>query len=124
MTGSLSLNINCGSLSKNDPTSPIYLVAVYAGDGAIYVARSSQPGTNLYMKLDIPWGKQAIADNLLSKYDNFQYAGFTANDAIIPSTIKLGDTIRIGDLYAAVYGIHIDAGALLLADLSAPENNL
>lgn len=108
----------------NDYTSPVYYVAVFAANDNTYVKQSQNPTGNVWIEVNVPWAVQAVADNLLTKYDGVRYRGFTARDCIIDEYLKLSDVVRINGQRLPVYGIHINAGPVFLADLSAPETVL
>lgn len=119
----MSTVIKCAQLQSGKQESPISRVELKAGS-TIFSADSSNPTGFSILYAECPWGTQAIANDLLAKYDGYQYRGATALDALIPPSLPLAEPVSVNNVYFGAYDIFINAGPLLAADVSAPSNNV
>lgn len=78
--------------------------------------------TGRTLEIDCPWGTQAMANNLLSSLQGFQYQPFTAESAILDPAAELGDGITVNGIYGGIFKLTLHSGVLHAADVSAPQD--
>lgn len=78
--------------------------------------------TGRVLSITNPWGTQAQADNILASIQGFQYQPYEATDALISPAAELGDSVTINGVYSGVYKIVREYGALMQADIEAPQD--
>ena len=78
--------------------------------------------TGRTLEIDCPWGTQAMANNLLSSLQGFQYQPFTAESAILDPAAELGDGITVNGIYGGIFKLTLRSGVLHAADVSAPQD--
>ena len=78
--------------------------------------------TGRTLEIDCPWGTQAMANNLLSSLQGFQYQPFTAESAILDPAAELGDGITMNGIYGGIFKLTLRSGVLHAADVSAPQD--
>lgn len=78
--------------------------------------------TGRTLEIDCPWGTQAMANNLLSSLQGFQYQPFTAESAILDPAAELGDGITLNGIYGGIFKLTLRSGVLHAADVSAPQD--
>ena len=78
--------------------------------------------TGRTLEIDCPWGTQAMANNLLSSLQGFQYQPFTAESAILDPAAELGDGITVNGIYGGIFKLTLRSGVLHTADVSAPQD--
>lgn len=79
--------------------------------------------TGRTLEFDMPWGTQAMANNILSQISGFQYQPFDATDAIVDPAAEVGDGITINGVYGGIFKIIQTGNALHSVDLSAPYDD-
>ena len=108
------------SPSSTDPGRPYSRVTVDLGSDYYYTAGDD---TGEELIVFCPWGTQDIADYILTVINDFQYVPFKIDNAIIDPSWKLGDKIKIDDVYSYIYSMDTDFNYLLTADIEAPNNS-
>lgn len=78
--------------------------------------------TGRTLEIDCPWGTQAMANNLLSSLQGFQYHPFTAESAMLDPAAELGDGITVNGIYGGIFKLTLRSGVLHAADVSAPQD--
>lgn len=80
--------------------------------------------TGRVLEISNPWGTreqaQAILDSLNST--GFQYQPFSASGALLNPAAELGDGVTINGIYSGIYKMSRNYGALMSADISAPQD--
>ena len=99
---------------KFDAISKIVLLV----DDENYYEAGNDTGRTL--EITCPYGTQAMANNLLSSLDGYQYQPVTATDALADPAVELGDSMTVGGAYSVVAQREIDFGLLLPMELAAP----
>lgn len=124
----MSKIVKCVDIRSDEKSSPVYGVAIDVDNGVDpptqhYKSSSVRRG-NTVITVSIPWGTQAMANNLLAKYDAFQYQPYEANGCLVDFNDEVGDVVSVNGVYSGIYEIVVEAGVLYNATLKAPTNNL
>lgn len=109
----------CADITVDNPWQPITQVVVKNGESVSYTAGTT---TGRTFEVECAIASQAIADDLLTKFNGFTYEAYQATDALIKPSVELGDTVSVGGVYSIVGGIHLTGDMILAADLSAPSS--
>lgn len=117
--GSTSIGKSAATLlvSKNFGAYSKVIINVTA---ELYYQAGNDTGRTL--EIDCPWGTQAMANNLLSSLQGFQYQPFTAESAILDPAAELGDGITVNGIYGGIFKLTLRSGVLHAADVSAPQD--
>lgn len=88
------------------------------GDQIVYEA-----GDETGQTLDIrnPFGSQEMAENILASVRGFQYQPYKAESALLNPAAEMGDGVTIHGIYSGIYSRQTNFGALMLSDISAPQ---
>lgn len=96
------------------------IVQTESENGVEYVS-GTDGGSTLTAKL--PWGTQAMADDMFDRCAEFApYKPYTADRAIFDPAAEIGDNIDIGDESSGIYSQRIAFNTLFASDISAPNN--
>ena len=78
--------------------------------------------TGRTLEIDMPWGTQAMANNLLNSLRGFQYQPYETKDALLDPAAELGDGITVNGVYSGIFRIQRGGGVLHAADVTAPSD--
>lgn len=120
MTASLSdlyVGERAASISVPPKFDAISKIVLLVDDENYYEAGND---TGRTLEITCPYGTQAMANNLLSSLDGYQYQPVTATDALADPAVELGDSMTVGGAYSVVAQREIDFGLLLPMELAAP----
>lgn len=76
------------------------------------------------LRVQNPWGTQAMADRILQLVKGFQYQPYTATDAQIDPAAELGDAVNLNRAYSGLYKQSINYNRLTLSSASAPVEQI
>lgn len=113
-----------GRASRLESTPPFQTysrVVIHVSDDAdddIVVGNS----TGRTLEVDNPWGTVAMAQNMLSALNGYQYQPYTAYGAALNPAAEIGDAVTVGDVYGGIYTRQTAFGRLMKADISAPQD--
>ena len=113
-----------GMASRLESTPPFQTysrVVIHVSDDAdddIVVGNS----TGRTLEVDNPWGTVAMAQNMLSALNGYQYQPYTAYGAALNPAAEIGDAVTVGDVYGGIYTRQTAFGRLMKADISAPQD--
>lgn len=125
MTGSLynsgrtSVGRNAKDLSTSSAFNAYSKVIINVTEDLYYQAGND---TGRTLEIDMPWGTQAMANNLLSSLRGFQYQPYETKDALLDPAAELGDGITVNGVYSGIFRIQRGGGVLHAADVTAPSD--
>lgn len=74
------------------------------------------------LTIENPWGTQAQAEHILETLKGFTYQPYTATGALLDPAAEIGDGVTINQVYSGIFKLSRNFGALMVADLSAPQD--
>lgn len=98
-------------------------VRIYCGQNSEGEQIVYEAGDETGQTLDIrnPFGSQEMADNILASVRGFQYQPYKAESALLNPAAEMGDGVTIHGIYSGIYSRQTNFGALMLSDISAPQ---
>lgn len=119
-TVNLDETYTAATISPTLPQITKVVVQTESESGIEYVS-GTDSGSTLTAK--IPWGTQAMADDMLDRCAEFApYKPYTADRAIFDPAAEIGDNIDIGNENSGIYSQRIAFNTLFASDISAPNN--
>lgn len=104
--------------SAVSPTfDPISKVIVVVDDENAWVAGDD---SGFALKVQCPYGAQAMADNILAAVGGYVYRPYAADDAIVDQTAELGDGVTVDGIYSVLAQQDIVFDTLMAGRISAP----
>lgn len=94
-------------------------VVIHVSDDTTYVAGND---TGRTLKIDNPFGTQAMADNMLAGLTGYQYQPYEAKGALLDPAAEIGDAVNMRGAYGGIYTRERTFGRLMKADVSAPHD--
>ena len=119
ITGSTSIGKNAESLTVTPQFNGVSKVVINVTEQLCYEAGND---TGRTITIDCPWGTQAMANNLLSLLQGFQYQPYEASNALLDPAAELGDGLTVNGVYGGIFKMTIRSGALYAVDVSAPQD--
>ena len=127
VTASLSnfVNVLIGKQIESMDTSPQF--QPYSGVEIIVNEEESifvGDRTGRVLQIENPWGTREQAQIILSSLNStgFQYQPYTATNALLNPAAEIGDGVTINGIYSGIYKLSRNYGALMSADISAPQD--
>lgn len=118
-TGSTSIGKNAESLTVTPQFNGISKVVINVTEQLFYEAGND---TGRTITIDCPWGTQAMANNLLSLLQGFQYQPYEASNALLDPAAELGDGLTVNGVYGGIFKMTVRSGVLHAVDVSAPQD--
>ena len=118
-SGRTSVGRNAKDLSTSSAFNAYSKVIINVTDELYYQAGDD---TGRTLEIDMPWGTQAMANNLLSSLRGFQYQPYETKDALLDPAAELGDGITVNGVYSGIFRIQRGGGVLHAADVTAPSD--
>lgn len=72
------------------------------------------------LNVEIPWGTLEIANDILSSILGFEYQPFTATDAVIDPSVRIGDKVTVQGVTGVICTASNNFGRLYTSTISAP----
>ena len=119
ITGSTSIGKNAESLTVTPQFNGVSKVVINVTEQLFYEAGND---TGRTITIDCPWGTQAMANNLLSLLQGFQYQPYEASNALLDPAAELGDGLTVNGVYGGIFKMTVRSGALHAVDVSAPQD--
>lgn len=119
ITGSTSIGKNAESLTVTPQFNGVSKVAINVTEQLFYEAGND---TGRTITIDCPWGTQAMANNLLSLLQGFQYQPYEASNALLDPAAELGDGLTVNGVYGGIFKMTVRSGALHAVDVAAPQD--
>lgn len=119
ITGSTSIGKNAESLTVTPQFNGISKVVINVTEQLFYEAGND---TGRTITIDCPWGTQAMANNLLSLLQGFQYQPYEASNALLDPAAELGDGLTVNGVYGGIFKMTVRSGVLHAVDVSAPQD--
>lgn len=121
MSDAVYIGQRASRLESTPPFQTYSRVVIHVSDdadGDIVVGNS----TGRTLEVDNPWGTVAMAQNMLSTLNGYQYQPYTADGAALNPAAEIGDAVTVGDVYGGIYTRQTAFGRLMKADISAPQD--
>ena len=118
-TGATSIGKNAESLTVTPQFNGVSKVVINVTEQLFYEAGND---TGRTITIDCPWGTQAMANNLLSLLQGFQYQPYEASNALLDPAAELGDGLTVNGVYGGIFKMTVRSGALHAVDVSAPQD--
>lgn len=118
-SGRTSVGRNAKDLSISSTFNAYSKVIINVTEELYYVAGND---TGRTLEIDMPWGTQAMANNLLNSLRGFQYQPYETKDALLDPAAELGDGITVNGVYSGIFRIQRGGGVLHAADVTAPSD--
>lgn len=118
-SGRTSVGRNAKDLSTSSAFNAYSKVIINVTEDLYYQAGND---TGRTLEIDMPWGTQAMANNLLSSLRGFQYQPYDTKDALLDPAAELGDGITVNGVYSGIFRIQRGGGVLHAADVTAPSD--
>lgn len=118
-SGRTSVGKNAKDLSTSSAFNAYSKVIINVTDELYYQAGDD---TGRTLEIDMPWGTQAMANNLLNSLRGFQYQPYETKDALLDPAAELGDGITVNGVYSGIFRIQRGGGVLHAADVAAPSD--
>lgn len=119
MTDKVNLSHRVDSLDIAPEFQPYSRVRVFVDEENCYEAGND---TGRTLEVTVPWGSQALANQLLSRIKGFQFQPYKASGALLDPAAEMGDAASIKDIYGGIYTRSRVFGTLMKADISAPHD--
>ena len=119
ITGSTSIGKNAESLTVTPQFNGVSKVVINVTEQLFYEAGND---TGRTITIDCPWGTQAMANNLLSLLQGFQYQPYEASNALLDPAAELGDGLTVNGVYGGIFKMTVRSGVLHAVDVSAPQD--
>ena len=119
ITGSTSIGKNAESLTVTPQFNGVSKVVINVTEQLMYEAGND---TGRTITIDCPWGTQAMANNLLSLLQGFQYQPYEASNALLDPAAELGDGLTVNGVYGGIFKMTVRSGVLHAVDVSAPQD--
>ena len=119
ITGSTSIGKNAESLTVTPQFNGVSKVVINVTEQLGYEAGND---TGRTITIDCPWGTQAMANNLLSLLQGFQYQPYEASNALLDPAAELGDGLTVNGVYGGIFKMTVRSGVLHAVDVSAPQD--
>lgn len=117
--GATSIGRQASSLSVGRQFNGYSRVIINVTEELYYTAGND---TGRTLEIDMPWGTQTMANNLLAAIRGFQYQPYETSDAILDPAAELGDGVTVNGVYSGIFRIFQRGGVLHAADVSAPAS--
>lgn len=115
--------INVGKRAKDLDDAPRFAayskVVIHIDDETVIEVGNNSGRT---LEVDNPFGTQAMAQNMLTKLQGYQYQPFVARDAILDPAAEMGDAADMLSTYGGIYTRKRSFDTLMRADISAPSD--
>ena len=126
MSDVIHLNRSAMDIKGSPEYQPISGVRVIvgknsAGDDVEYVAGDD---SSRMLEVNIPWGTQAIANNILSEVEGFKFKPYTARSAMLDPAAELGDVVYVGDIYSTLNNVETTFSPIMSATISANDDGV
>ncbi len=89
------------------------------GDDVVYEAGDDYGRT---LKIENPFGTQAMANRMLRKLRGYQYQPYKANGALLDPAAEMGDVVSVRNTYGGIYNRSRDFTHLMKANIGAPHD--
>ena len=74
------------------------------------------------LEIQNPFGTQAMANNILSDIQGYQYQPLSANNALLDPSSEMGDGVTVNGVYTGIYVRSTQFGRLMASNVSAPTD--
>ena len=101
-------------------TKVIINVEKTGSDEIISYEAGTETGNTL--EFDCPWGTQAMANNILAKFQGYQYQPYNVTNAIVSPAVEMGDAVQTNGVYGGIYQQDALFGHTYYSDFSAPQD--
>lgn len=118
MSDKTSVGRRVSSFSVSPAFLPFTGVEITVDDETTYSAGNA---TGRVLKVNCPWGTQAIANAILTDITGFIYQPYTASDARIDPAAEIGDGLNVNGYYGVLASCDSEYDPLFVADVSAPD---
>ena len=118
-TGVLNIGTNARDVRKSQALMPYSRVIVTVDEETEYVAGNA---SGMTLEVVCPWGSQAMANNILTAVQGYQYQPYTVAGAIVDPAAEMGDAMNANSVYGGIYQQDVNFGSTYYSDLSAPED--
>lgn len=123
MSDQLTLLQRAASLDVSPELAGYTKVLIYCGQNeeGEQIIYESGDETGQTLEIRNPFGSQEMADNILASVRGFQYQPYNAESALLNPAAEMGDGVTIHGIYSGIYSRQTNFGALMLSDISAPQ---
>ena len=118
-TGATSIGKNAESLTVTPQFNGVSKVVINITPELAYEAGND---TGRTITIDCPWGTQAMANNLLTMLEGFQYQPYEAENALLDPSAELGDGLTVNGVYGGIFKMTVRSGVLHAVDVSSPQD--
>jgi len=119
MSDVVALGRRVSSVDVSPQFAPYSKVIIHVSDEkAIEVGDD----TGRTLEIDNPFGKKAMAQNILNSLKGHQYQPYSADGALLNPAAEIGDAANIRGTYGGIYTRERTFGRLMKADISAPQD--
>lgn len=108
--------VDVHKFSKQAPITGVFLIV---SDDTGYMAGTE----GNVLQVECPSGTQAMANDLLTKAQGYQYQGYESPATKIPLDAELGDGVNVGGFYGLLADQTLEFGGGDLSDISAPGDD-
>ncbi|MBQ0097915.1 MAG: hypothetical protein KBS62_03140 [Oscillospiraceae bacterium] len=108
--------------THDEPYNTITSVTVIS-DNETSITSALEEDNGRSIELNVIYGTQEMADNLLDELKDYEYKPFTGTGAIINPAVELGDMVEICGDDLQIISLDNTFGGMFMADISAPSNN-
>lgn len=119
MSDVITLSNRVSGLEASPQFAPYSKVQIAVSDDTIIEVGND---TGRTLKISNPFGTQAMAENILSSLQGFQYQPYMASGALLDPSAEIGDGANIRGMYGGIYTRSLQFGRLMKADISAPQD--
>lgn len=117
MSDKVYLGQNASDLDYDEKAPKISRVNLAVDIDHIY---TSGDDTGRTLEVSCPWGSQAMADSILTKFSGVEYQPYEARDALLDPATEIGDGITLGGVYSVLAQSYVSLDKQCAANISAP----
>lgn len=118
MSDTINIRQRMASLDSSPEFNVYSKVIINVDDTTAYEVGDD---TGRTFEIDIPWGTQEMANNILQSLRGFQYQPMKASGALLDPAAEIGDGLTASGIYSGIFNLKTKFGRLMRADIEAPE---
>lgn len=122
MSDKIYLGSNVSELDTSPAFLPFSKVVIIVGEDENQLVYEAGDNTGRALEVEIPWGTQQMANDMLARIRGYAYQPFSASDALLDPAAELGDAVTVGGIYSVLAEQDFNFNALGAADVSAPSD--
>lgn len=115
----INVGTNAQDVQRSSVLMPYSKVIVLVDDNVSYEAGND---SGKILEVQIPWGTQEVANNLLESMKGVQYQPYTVTKGVMNPAAELGDAVSTNAVYGGLYQQNITFGHTMYSDYSAPQD--